>query len=148
MFIENVVSVDRMHDAIRSLGYLPTTVSSAINANEKLNSKEIPEPVRSALTEAQAQGKLLFIDFQAEWCGACKIMDKTTFTDLNVQNTLKSYVFLKVDADDDAAATNHYGVAGLPTLVVMNGNGEEVYRHVGPISAEDLNLVLLELRGS
>ena len=139
------VSVDRMHGAVKSLGYVPITVSSAISTTDKSTSSEIPEPVRSALAKAKDDRKLLFLDFQATWCGACKIMERTTFADNNVKETIKSYVFLKVDADSDAVATKHFEVVALPTLVVLNGSGDEVYRHVGPISAVDLNKVLKEL---
>jgi len=145
VFIANDVSVDQMHNAVKSLGYVPKTVSSEIGATDQPASGEAPEPVRSALAKAQADGKLLFLDFQAKWCGACKIMERTTFADENVKETFKNYVFLKVDADSDAVATKHYRVAGLPTLVVMNGSGDEVYRHVGPITAPDLNLALTGL---
>jgi thiol:disulfide interchange protein len=142
VFIDDDVNVEQMQKAIRSLGYSPTTVGSAIEVISKKNSTEIPEPVLSALHKARASGKLLFLDFQAKWCGACKIMERTTFADSHVQTTLEQFVFLKVDADTDAIATRYYNVVGLPTLVVLGIKGEEKYRHVGPISAEDLNVVL------
>ena len=72
-------------------------------------------------------------------------MEGTTFADQRVQNTLNGFVFLKVDADSDANATQHYKVACLPTLVVLDGSGDEKYRHVGPMSASELDVVLSEL---
>jgi len=139
-------SVEQMHEAVRSLGYTPTTVSSKIEVTAQSGSAEIPEPVKSAVSEAKANNKLLLLDFQAIWCGACKIMERTTFADQGVKKVLKNYVFLKVDADSDATATNHFNVRGLPTLVVIDGSGHEKYRHIGPIAAEELEMVLSGLK--
>jgi thiol:disulfide interchange protein len=147
-FVANDVTVDQMHDAIKSLGYSPTTVSSAIKGIANPGSAEIPEPVLSALSEASTSGKLVFLDFQAKWCGACKIMERTTFADNDVRTTLEQFVFLKIDADTDAVATKYYNVVGLPTLVVLDGTGDEKYRHVGLIGAVDLDLALRNLDSS
>jgi len=144
-FVADEVSIDQMHGAVKSLGYAPTTVSSALERVDKSNAAEIPEPVLSALSEARASGKLLFLDFQAAWCGACKIMENTTFADGNVKETLTKYLFLKIDADEDDEATEYFGVVGLPTLVVLDASGNEKYRHVGPISVPDLDLDLRNL---
>jgi len=144
-YIAEQVSVAEMHEAIASLGYSPSTVRSAIEKDSTPSSDEIPEPVLSAISAAGDSGKLVFLDFQASWCGACKIMELTTFADASVQRTLRNFVFLKVDADNEAEATNYYGVVGLPTLVVLDSEGHERFRHVGPMGVEDLNLVLGKL---
>jgi len=147
-YIANQVSVAQLHEAIKSVGYTPLTVRSAFQQRLEPRPHDIPEPVRAALNEAYGSGKLLFIDFQATWCGACKIMAQTTLADARVRQSLLKFVTLKVDADEDAAATNYYEVVGLPTLVVLDAEGEEKYRHVGPLPAEDLLDTLERLSSS
>lgn len=135
----------QLHEAIKSLGYTPSTVRSAFQKSHEPRPQDVPEPVRAALNEASDLGKLVFIDFQATWCGACKIMEQTTLADAKVQQSLLKFVTVKVDADEDAAATNFYEVVGLPTLVVLDAEGEEKYRQVGPVSAEELQDTLERL---
>ena len=40
---------------------------------------------RSAAEEAHRSGKELLVDFQADWCAACKMMERHTWTDPRVQ---------------------------------------------------------------
>ncbi len=87
----------------------------------------------------------LFVDFYAEWCGACKTMDRTTFQDPTVKNALEQFVFLKVDADLHPGTARHFKVVGMPTLVVLDASGQEVYRQVGPIGAAELAQALTAL---
>jgi thiol:disulfide interchange protein DsbD len=101
--------------------------------------------VASAIDEAARNHKLLFVDFYAEWCGACKTMDRTTFKDPTVRNALERFVFLKVDADLRLETARHFKVIGMPTLVVLNASGEEIYRQVGPIGAARLTRELSAL---
>lgn len=45
-------------------------------------------------------------------------------------------------SDQDQAAVRHFNVVGMPTLLVLDTSGEEIYRQVGPIDAEDLTHAL------
>ena len=65
-------------------------------------------------------------------------MDRTTFKDRAVANALERFVFIKVDADRYPDAARHFNVVGMPTLVVLEASGEEIYRRVGPIEANEL----------
>lgn len=92
----------------------------------------------SAFDEASKLNKLVFVDFFAEWCGACKTMDRTTFSDPTVQTALKRFVFLKVDADQHPDTARYFKVVGMPTLIVLGASGDEIYRQVGPIEPGEL----------
>ena len=133
-----------MIEAIVELGYRPEIVRSPIDVGASLIERGIesgaptPEPLVSALREAAETSKLVFVDFYAEWCGACKTMDRTTFKDPAVLSALEGYVFIKVDADLHPRAARHFNVAGMPTLVVLDTSGNEIYRQVGPIEASRL----------
>jgi thiol:disulfide interchange protein DsbD len=129
-----------MKQTIKDLGYDPEVVPSRLvpRASVDRSNEEIPEPVAAAVIKAGDTGKLVFLDFFAQWCGACKILDRTTLKDESVLTTLENFVFLKVDADQDPQALVHFNVVAMPTLVVLNVYGEEIYRHVGPIDARQL----------
>ena len=46
--------------------------------------------------------------------------------------------FVAVGVDANGRAAIEWGVTGMPETFVVNGNGEIVYKHTGPISAETL----------
>ncbi len=49
-----------------------------------------------------------------------------------------------IDVYDDMNAFRHFNIQMIPTQVVLNTKGEEVYRHIGGLSAEEM-LKLVEL---
>ena len=92
-----VTSAERMKQVINELGYKPTIVQSLLAARKmKVPSGPLPEPIASLLKETD---KPLLVDFYAEWCGACKLMESTTLKDPTLLKTLKRFHFIKIDAD-------------------------------------------------
>ncbi len=100
----------------------------------------ISKPAQSlsweALTwqEAQAKAKQekrpLLVDFTATWCGACKQLDRETFSKPDVALEAGRFVAVKVDATDDedpkvTDAMQTMKVVGLPTVLVYDSAGEE-----------------------
>ena len=48
-------------------------------------------------------------------------------------------MFVKIDTDLHPDTAKYFNVAGMPTLLVLDITGEELYRHVGPIEADQLS---------
>lgn len=97
---------------------------------------------QKAIKQAQATGKLIFIDVHTSWCGPCKEMAKTTFTDSEVGNVFNErFINLKIDAEQDADGpmiSKAYTVTAYPTLLFINGEGKMVKKLVGKQSKEKL----------
>jgi|TARA_R110000823_G_scaffold211659_1_gene341905 thioredoxin-like negative regulator of GroEL len=78
--------------------------------------------------------KILY--FSAAWCGPCKALGPTVqllqTQGLNIQ---------KVDVDQDQALSAQYSVRSVPTLVKINGSGNEVGRLVGNQSADAIKVL-------
>jgi thiol:disulfide interchange protein len=91
----------------------------------------------AACTQAQSEGKFVFVDVWAAWCGPCKLLDQTTWTDAAVIDLLKARtVAIKINADSDPKFAGKYNVEALPTLLVLRPDGTEVTRVVGYVDAE------------
>ncbi|HNO77642.1 MAG TPA: thioredoxin domain-containing protein [Phycisphaerae bacterium] len=78
-----------------------------------------------ACAKAKVEGKLVFIDFYTTWCGPCKIMDKTTFTDETVIKWLgENTIPLKIDAEKEVALAAKYRIDSYPSLLFVKPDGE------------------------
>lgn len=62
--------------------------------------------------------------FTASWCGPCKMLAKT-LEDIKTDVPISVY-----DIDENTDYAVEYGIRGVPTLVMLNGN-TEVKRLVG-----------------
>lgn len=77
-----------------------------------------------ALDKAFAAGQPVFIDFWADWCKNCHVMDSRTFPDPTVQKRLARYAMIKFDATNNnespvSEILDHFGVMGLPTYIIL-----------------------------
>ena len=86
----------------------------------------------AALARADAEKKLVMVEFYTDWCGWCEVMDKKTFADATVQEQLKRLILVKVDADREGReAARRYRVNGFPTMLFVDAQGREVGRVPG-----------------
>jgi tetratricopeptide (TPR) repeat protein len=102
----------------------------------------------SALARAAKAKKLVFIDFYATWCGPCKMMDRTAYSDSSVAQVAASFVNRKVDAEkgEGIALAQRYRIDAYPTLVVVDPAGTEVARETGYRPADRLRRFLDDVR--
>jgi thioredoxin:protein disulfide reductase len=97
----------------------------------------------AAIAQARAQGKPVIIDFWADWCTACKELDKTAWSDPRVQAAAGRFVTLKMDGSQDTDAFQKvfekYAVVGMPTVVFIDSAGREVPQRItGAVEAEEM----------
>jgi thiol:disulfide interchange protein DsbD len=96
-----------------------------------------------ALARAKAEGRPVIIDFWAEWCTACKELDKVAWADPRVKAAAGRFVAVKADGtestDEFLALADKYGVVGMPTVVFIDSKGREVRdRIIGAIDADEM----------
>lgn len=95
-----------------------------------------------AIKQAKSSGKLIFIDVHTSWCGPCKEMAKTTFTDSEVGKVFNGkFINLKIDAEADTDGpmiSKAYTVSAYPTLLFVNSEGKLIRKLVGKQSKEKL----------
>ncbi|WP_141325171.1 protein-disulfide reductase DsbD [Myxococcus sp. AB025B] len=92
------------------------------------------EAFDQVLAQAKAEGRPVLIDFFADWCAACKELDRETYPAPQVisQSSEGQFLTIKIDAtnSDDAldALMERFGVEGLPTVAFVSQTGTELKR--------------------
>lgn len=98
--------------------------------------------IDSALISAKQENKLLFVDFRADWCTICLELEEQVFPRPDIANLLNKMVAVKIDATTTSPEIERlnqkYSVVGLPTLLILDSQGNELQRMVGDISAQKL----------
>lgn len=84
-----------------------------------------------ALTAAKVGDKLVLVDFMADWCGPCKMMEAEVFSTSEFKELTKNMVLVKVDVDRETGIASKYGITAMPTTKFVNSKGEVVHEFVG-----------------
>ena len=96
---------------------------------------------KQALEEAKRQNKLVFIDAFASWCGPCKMLSKSTFTDKKVAEYFNEhFINLSVDMEkgEGPMLAAKYKVNRFPTLIITDDGGNRITFTVGYIMPDDM----------
>jgi len=88
-----------------------------------------PEALQRELDAARARGQWVMVDYYADWCVSCKVMEKQVFTRPDVQTSLAGVHLLRLDVTADSAASRallqRYQVPGPPSIIWLGPEGEE-----------------------
>jgi thiol:disulfide interchange protein len=92
---------------------------------------------------ARQENRLLLVDLAAEWCQFCKKMDRSTWPDPKVLESIdKYYIPVRIQDEDQPELAEKYRQYGRPAFFVLNGNGEEVMRKRGYLEARFMHWML------
>jgi thiol:disulfide interchange protein DsbD len=115
------VGADRAHDAM-------TVMTSA--------------DLGMRLVDAGKAGRVAVVDFWADWCVECKVIDREVFGDSRVRAALEGVDVIRVDVSantpDQRALMRTRQVLGPPTVLLVDGEGQEARaaRLVGASNSE------------
>jgi thiol-disulfide isomerase/thioredoxin len=96
---------------------------------------------QQALDQAKKEGKLVFIDCYTSWCGPCKRLAATVFTDSSVGAFFNNnYINVKFDMEkgEGPSIATRYQVTAYPTLIWLDGNGSIKNKVIGGLDAVNL----------
>lgn len=117
------------------------------------NDRGEPEKVQRTLKSVKqsilaAKGQPVLLDFYADWCASCKVMEATTFKDSKVREALSQFKIIKIDVTannaDNKELMTYFQVIAPPTFVFFNSQGKILnqLKSVGELSAPQFLKVL------
>lgn len=99
----------------------------------------------SALQSAKEKNKNIFIDFYADWCAPCKMMDKT-FADAKVIEAMQEMVLLRIDVDKNKEFAQKYNITRMPTYIILDSNAQLIDRFSSYYEVEEFLDKLKEVK--
>ncbi|MEK1838143.1 MAG: protein-disulfide reductase DsbD [Pseudomonas sp.] len=102
-----------------------------------------PAELDRVLAEAKSSGTPLLLDWYADWCISCKVIEHEVLTDANVVERLKGYRLIRFDITasnaEQRALLDRYKLFGPPALMFFGKDGVERVdvRVIGEISAKN-----------
>ncbi|UVL07541.1 protein-disulfide reductase DsbD [Pseudomonas rhodesiae] len=121
--------------------YNGSSSAAAPTAHDAFLTLNDPAALQSQLDSAKAQGQWVLVDYYADWCVSCKIMEKQVFGRPEVLAALKDVRLLRLDVTADNAASREllgrYQVPGPPSFVWIGPDGQErrAHRITGEVDA-------------
>ena len=81
------------------------------------------------IAQANTDGRIVMLDFYADWCVSCIEMERETFIDPAVHDALKTATLIQADVtaydDADQALLERFGLHGPPAILFFGRNGQE-----------------------
>ena len=93
----------------------------------------IIEVTKANFKEKVLENDFAVVDFNADWCGPCKML-RPILEEVSNEENIDIY---SVNIDDNEELAEEYEVSSIPCVVVFQ-DGKEVDRHIGMMSKKDV----------
>lgn len=85
------------------------------------------------------EGKIVLLDFSADWCGPCQSMEPVLD---RLADRLKDDIsIVKIDVDLNPQVALNFNVKSVPTFILIQ-NGETLWRHSGIATAREMETII------
>ena len=90
-------------------------------------------------TQNSLSFEITFLEFGSTGCVACKKMEKVLKEIQSKYPNRVNVIFHNVTKKESKIYANHFGIVAIPTQVLLDKTGKEIFRHTGYVSTEDLS---------
>lgn len=131
----------------KTLFFIFVLLLSFLNAAAQEDQIVWEKDLKKARALARETSRPLMLDFTADWCKPCKMMDAQFWVLPEVIEAVKPFIAVKINFDDDKNAVYKYQVAAIPFVVFTDplGNVITFRRGFGSKSIRELNQIFDEM---
>ena len=104
----------------------------------------IHDDFNAALAMAAETGRPVFVDMYADWCGPCRMLSEDYFSRDDYKEVLSQCVLVKINTDNNQALASQYGIQSIPTLILLDSQGNELDRITGVMGSPESFLPMIE----
>jgi len=129
-------------DPLRPLPRATLGTAGGEIAQERWHTVSTPAELDAQLAAAAAAGQPLMLDWYADWCISCKVIEREVFESPQIAPRLADYRLIRFDNTDSnreqRALLDRYKLFGPPAVLFFDRTGKELgqVRVVGEIDAE------------
>ncbi|MGJ7550857.1 protein-disulfide reductase DsbD [Pseudomonas alloputida] len=140
-------------DPLRPLPPPAAATSGAVAKADAWQTVTTPAALNAALAEAKAADQPVLLDWYADWCISCKVIEHEVLNAPQVQGQLSAFKLLRFDITQSSAEQrtllDRYQLFGPPALLFFAANGSEMTsdRVIGEINAGEFAQILTRVRG-
>ena len=124
-------------------GAVPAQAAGVNNVMARFAPVKTQQGLQARVAQAGQRGQWTLVDFYADWCVSCKVMEREVFSDPRVQQALADMQLLRPDVTannaDDQALLRVHQILGPPTLLLIGPDGQErrAERVIGELGANE-----------
>ncbi|MFG0629912.1 protein-disulfide reductase DsbD [Pseudomonas sp. xss_2] len=142
-------------DPLRPLPHaaVATSAGTSVSKTDAWQTITTPAALDAALAQAKAAGQPVLLDWYADWCISCKVIEHEVLSAPQVQAQLGTFKLLRFDITESNAEQrgllDRYQLFGPPALLFFAANGSEMTsdRVIGEINAGEFADILTRVRG-
>jgi len=120
--------------------YLILFIFSLLSCNKSTSADDIQKFKLHPISSLSAQNHITnsdvtFLEVGSETCYSCQIMGKNIE---DVKNQKPDFNVVFVDIYKDPTGLSKFNVRSIPTQIVLNNRGNELYRHIGVLETNQI----------
>ena len=124
---------------MRRLLALLLVLASSATATVRAETPSLPwakwEP--ALFDRAAREDKYILLHMAAVWCHWCHVIERTTYRDPAIQQRIaEKFIAVRVDQDSDPALSYRYETWGWPATIMLDKDGNEIFKRRGYIPPE------------
>ena len=128
-------------DPLRPLPSVSAVHTNGSTSEGAWHTVSTPAALNAELAAAQAGNQPLLLDWYADWCISCKVIEREVFADPQIASRLGGYKLIRFDMTESnaeqRALLDRYKLFGPPAILFFDSSGKEIseVRVVGEINA-------------